>query len=174
MIHYDSSGFPINATGLYYKKTQFEGGEPQLYGNGKDIAILFAAGVLKIRNNPNGDWRGIQAASYAVMSGTAFKRNIRNLDEEDSLAVLRGAKPRRYRWHTDDDDQPDRLGLIAEELPHPVRTTIVSTPTDPDEHDEIVSEAYDITGALAVLWDAVRAIDGRVSDIEDPRRRPRK
>jgi hypothetical protein len=165
MIYYDVNGNPINATGLYYKKTDFEGGEPQLYGNGKDIAVIFAQGVLRIRNNPNGDWRGIEAASFTPVSGRALKRHIRDLDD-DPLTTVRHVTPKQYRWHSDADTAPDRLGFIAEDLPYPVRVTRTSTPTDRSKPDE-VTEAYDFSAVLAVLWGGVRQIDERLTAIED-------
>jgi hypothetical protein len=165
MICYDTNGFPINATGLYYKKTAFNGGEPQFYGNGQDCAIIFAPDGLKIRNNPNADWRDIWYAAAHVMSGRDTKSSIRGLDI-DATTLLRGVQPKRFHRRHDKDDAPDRMGFVAEDMPYPVRVTSVVPPTDPSEPPR-VDEAIDYSAVTALLWAATQQIDARLSTLED-------
>jgi hypothetical protein len=164
MIYYDVNGNPINETGLYYQKTAF-GGEPQWYGNGMDVGIIFSPGVLKIRNNPNGAHRSIEAASFIIASGRALKRDIRDLDD-DPLSTLRRVNPKRYRLRSEGDAAAERIGFVADDLPRPVRVTSVSVPTDRSKPDE-VTEMVDLAGALAMLWGATRQIDERLTLIEE-------
>jgi len=167
MICYDTSGNPINATGLYYKKTSAFGGEPQLYANGQDCAIVFAPDGLKIRNNPNADWRDIWYAAAHVMSGRDTKADIRGLDL-DAVRLLRDVAPKRFRRRHDPDDAPDRMGFIAEDLPYPVRVTGHVEMTDPDEPPR-TDEAIDYTAVTALLWAATQQIDERLAAIEEGR-----
>jgi hypothetical protein len=170
MIYYDVSGNPINATGLYYKKTDFNGGEPQFYANGQDCALVFAPDGLKIRNNPNGDWRDIWYATAHVMSGRDTKRDISDFDG-DSVGTLRSITAKRFRRNTDPDDAPERIGFIAEDMPRPIRTTSVSSATDPDQ-PPLVAEAIDYSAVTALLWAATQRIEERVAALEGPGQRP--
>jgi hypothetical protein len=164
MIYYDVSGSPINATGLYYKKTDFNGGEPQFYANGQDCALVFAPDGLKIRNNPNGDWRDIWYATAHVMSGRDTKRDISDFDG-DSVATLRSINAKRFRRKTDPNDAPERIGFIAEDMPRPIRTTSISPATDPD-NPPLVAEAIDYSAVTTVLWAATQQIEERVTALE--------
>jgi hypothetical protein len=172
MIYYDRSGFPINATGLYYKKTDFNGGEPQLYGNGQDVALIFGGGRLVVSNNPNGARRGIIAASFTVESSGEVKRNIRDLRDaaaddpgDDPILHLRRRKAKKFKLRADPDDRPDRLGFIAEEMPASVRDRTAFPRTDggPDR----VIEGLDYSAITALLWAATQRIDERLSAVED-------
>jgi hypothetical protein len=172
MICYDKSGFPINATGLYYKKTDFNGGEPQLYGNGQDVALIFGGGRLVVSNNPNGARRGIIAASFTVESSGEVKRDIRDLraaaaddPADDPILHLRRRKAKKFKLRADPDDRPHRLGFIAEEMPHSVRDRTVFPRTDGGPGRVI--EGLDYSAITALLWAATQRIDERLSAVED-------
>jgi len=162
MICYDVNGNPINASGLYYKKSDYFGGEPHLYGNGMDVGIIFSPGVLKIMNNPNVDFRGILAASFTVSSSREVKRDIQDIDE-DAVGHLRTRSPRRFRRNDDPDDRPLRLGFIAEDMPQVVRDTTIETPTDGS--NPRVIEALDYSAITALLWVAAQRIDSRLTTL---------
>jgi hypothetical protein len=169
MIYYDKSGFPRNPTGLYYKATAFNGGEPQFYANGQDCALVFAPDGLKIRNNPNADWRDIWYANAHQMSGRATKRDIRNLDSDlagDPVELLRSIAAKRYRLLRDADDDQERMGFIAEDMPRPIRTTSVAPATEEGAED-MVAEAIDYSALTTLLWTATQRIEERLSEVED-------
>jgi hypothetical protein len=186
MIHYNSAGQPINSTGLYYQKTSFNGGEPHFYANGMDVGFVFAPGLIYVRNNPNGDFRDLTCRTLNQASGAVYKRGIRDLgapagaarsltrtggrlvesDEvDDPIELLRRSRPRRYRWHDDTDEVPERAGFIAEEMPYPIRVTDVHASTDGDQPDNVI-ESIDYSALTAVLTAAVKQLDARVDALE--------
>jgi hypothetical protein len=163
MIYYDVNGTPINATGLYYQKTAFNGGEPQLYGNGQDVSIVFGAGRLVVINNPNVDFRGVLAASFTVSSSREVKRDIEDIGG-DPVAELKGRQPIRYRRHDDSYNRPRRFGFIAEDMPEEVRDTVLMPRTDggPDR----VVESLDYASITSLLWAATQRIEERLTAVE--------
>jgi hypothetical protein len=167
MIHYDSSGFPINATGLYYTKTAFNGGEPFLYGNGQDVGLVFGGGRLVVSNNPNNQRRGIIAASFTVESSQDVKYGFRELDG-DPLLHLRRVAPSHFKLRAEPEDQSEKLGFVAEQMPTEVRESI-HIPGTGDQSDRVI-EALDYQAITALLWAATRRIDERVTALETPRK----
>lgn len=172
MIHYDSNGNPINATGLYYSKTAYTGGEPYVYANGQDVGLVYAPGKIYVRNgaNLNSEDRDLQCRTLTQTSGRLLKRDIQDLttDGSDPLAWLRATRPKRYRWHDDDDARPHRLGFVAEDLPEPIRVTDVQVATDPDQPPAVV-ESIDYSALTTMLVAAVQGIEQRVTEIEERR-----
>jgi hypothetical protein len=170
MITYDSSGFPRNATGLYYGTTGAFGGEPMLYANGQDVNLVFGGtdGItssrLLVRNNANTQFRDIAAGAFAVSSSQEVKYGIREFDG-DPVQHLRASTPKHFRRHGDLESDAERLGFIAEEMPDEVRRSIRRVPTDGDEPEVI--ETVDLGAISALLWAAVQRIDKRVSELED-------
>ncbi|HVK44098.1 MAG TPA: hypothetical protein VM429_04250 [Micropruina sp.] len=91
-------------------------------------------------------------------------------DLTDPVATLRRVRPKRYRWHDDPVDRPERAGFIAEEMPTPIRVTDVHPATDPDEAP-LVIESIDYSALTTVVVAAVQRIEERVSELES-RTRP--
>lgn len=172
MIYYDVNGVPINATGLYYQRTAFNGGEPQLYGNGQDVGIVFGAGRLVVINNPNVDFRGILAASFTVSSSREVKKEIAPFAEAgiDPVEHLRTKHPRKFKRRDDADDRPHRLGFIAEEMPHEVRDTVVMPRTEGGSPR--VVEGLDYSSVTALLWAATQRIEERLTAVEQAQQGP--
>jgi hypothetical protein len=168
MIHWNSNNQPINATGLYYGKTGAFGGEPMLYANGQDVNLVFGGtdGVtssrLLVRNNANTQFREIAAGAFVVSSSSEVKFGIRELST-DPLQHLRSCSPKHFRRAGDLDDDAERLGFIAEEMPDEVRQPFT---VNNDEGLPEVIETLDPMAVTAMLWAATQQIDGRLSTLE--------
>jgi hypothetical protein len=169
MIHYNSAGQPINATGLYYGKTTAFGGEPMLYANGQDVNLVFGGtdGVtssrLLVRSNDNTQWRPIAASSFDVQSGQANKYGIRDVDI-DVEDKIRRARPKFFRRVDETDADGERLGFIAEDMPDEVRRPLRRV-YDGVEGEPV--ETLDLVGITALLWAYAQRTDQRLRAVEN-------
>jgi len=88
----------------------------------------------------------------------------RALDPGDPLAHLRRAKPTHFKLRAEPDDQSEKFGFVAEEMPDEVRESI-HMPGTGDQSDRVI-EALDYNAITALLWAATQRIDERVTTLE--------
>lgn len=148
-----------------------EEGDVELYGQ----AVQFF-GSLHADNRftgPRNSFRAVQAEEFQVVSDARLKRDVRPLDGRRSLALLRALQPREYRM-MGADATGGRLaaGMLAQEVPVEYTAPLLHHHTPPPH----VVAAQDDTGPplrsvdynslLAHLWNAVRGLDRRVTELE--------
>lgn len=184
MIHYDTGGNPISPTQLQYEKTTFNGGEPFLIAVGQSSGLVFAPGKIYARSNGNTGFIPFVASNVAEASGQTMKKQIRDLDGDfDSLAALRGAKARKFKFRNEnkrkrmvrgggantkpvfedvdipDEQTPTHIGFVAEELPSDLWEYV-------DGVDGTPFPAIYPTRIIATLWDVTQKLLARIEALE--------
>ena len=142
------------STVLTFTDSQGNGtGNARLRNFDRNSGIQFDTGIVSIVQTSGAAAR-FQAATFENSSSREHKTAIGDVDF-DVLGAIRGAQARKYR-RTDEQDSPQRVGLIAEELP--AALTVDMT--------EGRGLGVDLYALIATVWDGLRQVSAQVDEMK--------
>jgi hypothetical protein len=99
-----------------------------------------------------GTFRPMRASSFDISSDRKWKTNIRDVDES-TRERMRTCQAKRFI----DNEGLEQIGFVANEMPQDVRRDI-------PPGDETEGAAYSLSAVLALAWDEIQELRGRLEE----------
>lgn len=150
----DSAGtLRLNAANTIWNLYREADGHPVMQSSGRGmLKWLTSASGLQVRTLGDAGYAPMWASEFTVSSKVEFKHGIKDAPV-DAVGAVRAAHARKWKWKWDDEGEAtEHVGLLAEELPAEIRS----------------GDGYSVTGAVALLWDALREAHERIDRLENP------
>jgi len=154
-------------------------------GGGKAIACFIDSGVsgtpnaVKAVREDNSAFQKFQASQFEVISDSVFKQDI--TESEDGPTHLDQINDTPiYTYSMSEETHPEQfpnpevhLGFVAQDVPEAIQRKGyvfekgTFDPADP-ESQPVVKEvlAYDLAGALAMAWSAIKELSAQVKELQ--------
>ena len=128
----------------FFASTWDGAGHPCIQFGGAVIKSINSYATVQIRLGDDSGYAPINASVFNVMSSLGLKTNVTPLTI-DALSIV-GANGINA-WDMTDTKATGGIGLIADDMPDWIRS--------PD--------GYDVAGALAILWEAVKQLNAKLA-----------
>ena len=154
---------PANNIVLGNRKIGFVNGSVGIDG---DI-IPYSNTSFDLGNNaPNENWDDVVANDFISASDRRLKQQIRKLDY--GLEAVLQLSPVQYKYHTDHQEEGDRLGLIAQEVLDIIPEVVATHDVDPDSTGQLVRTKNEYLGInyVSLVPVLIQSIQEQQTEIE--------
>jgi hypothetical protein len=113
-----------------------------------NIQLKFGSTTLQVRDAGDTVFQGMVASAFTVNSEREYKKGIRSFSDS-VLNQIRETPVRKYKLNQDQDDDPERIGLIRDESPEQITK----------------DDTIDLYQMCSMLWRAVQELTNKVEEL---------